>query len=71
MSADALITEARALCERIAPAYVRIVWTEDGAIVVYARTAPDDVEPVIIYHGADPVAAQAAIRNTYPMTEAA
>lgn len=71
MSADALITDARAVSKRIAPAYVRVTWTEDGTIVVYARTAPEDAEPGIIYHGDDPIAAQAAIRKAYPETETA
>ena len=70
MSADALITEARATSARIAPEAITVTFDQFG-LTVYS-TPRDAIRPVaIIYHGADPIAAQAAIRNAYPTTEAA
>jgi hypothetical protein len=70
MSADALITEARAVSKRIAPARITVTFDWFG-LTVYA-TPLDAIRPVtVIYHGDDTIAAQAAIRKAYPETEAA
>jgi hypothetical protein len=70
MSADALITEARATSARIAPEAVTVTFDQFG-LTVYS-TPRDAIRPVtVIYHGDDTIAAQAAIRKAYPGTEAA
>jgi len=70
MSADALITDARAVSRRIAPDAVTVTFDQFG-LTVYA-TPLDAIVPVrVIYHGDDTIAAQAAIRKAYPETETA